>query len=75
MIEDLPFLTPDPARSARTLTRCHERLAARRRKIESLDRPPHRRAALTVEHLLLASVCVAYLVSMAGNVLSIAGGP
>jgi hypothetical protein len=71
MIENLPLLTPDDARGARTMSRCHNRLAARRRKADARNRPPNRRAAITVEHLLLAGVCVVCLVSMAGNVLSI----
>ncbi|MEO7134877.1 MAG: hypothetical protein ABI024_11730 [Vicinamibacterales bacterium] len=75
MIENLPLLSPDPGRGARTMSRCHQRLAARRRRLESRNIRPHRRAIITVERLLLTSVCVAYLVSMAGNVLSIAGGP
>ena len=62
-------------RGARTMSRCHERLAARRRKVESRTRRPRRRTAVTVEHLLLASVCAAYLVAMAVNVLWIAAGP
>lgn len=74
MIEHLPVLTPDAARGARTMSRCHERLAARRRKVESRTRRPQRRAAVTMEHLVLASVC-AYLVAMAVNVLSIAADP
>ena len=74
MIENLPVLTPDAARCARTIARCHQRLAARRRKVESRTRRPQRRAAVTVEHLLLASVCAAYLVAMAVNVLSVATG-
>ena len=75
MIEYLPVLTPDAARGAHTMSRCHERLAARRRKVESRTRRPQRRAAVTVEHLVLASVCAAYLAAMAVNVLSIAAGP
>ena len=75
MIENLPVLAPDATRGARTISRCHERLAVRRRKVESRNRTPHRRAALSVEHLLLASVCAAYLVAMAVNVLSIGAGP
>ena len=74
MIENLPVLSPDAARSARTMARCHERLAARRRKVESRTRRPQRRASVSVEHLLLASVCAAYLVAMAVNVLSVAAG-
>ena len=73
MIDNLPVLVPDAARCASTMSRCHERLAARRRKVESRNRRPRQRPALSVEHLLLASVCAAYLVAMAINVLSIAG--
>jgi hypothetical protein len=75
MIENLPVLTPDAARCARTMARCHERLAARRRKVESRSRRPRQRGAVTVQHLVLGSVCAAYLVAMAVNVLSIATGP
>ena len=75
MIENLPVLAPDAARCARTMARCHERLAARRRKVESRTRRPQRGAPIIVEHLVLASVCAAYLVAMAVNVLSIAAGP
>jgi len=71
MIENLPLLTPDASRGTRTMSRCHDRLAARRRKLEARNRPSTRRAGITVEHLLLAGVCVVCLVSMAGNVLSI----
>ncbi len=45
MIENLPLLTPDATRSAHTIARCHDRLAARRRKIEARNRrtaPAHR---------------------------------
>lgn len=66
MIENLPMLTPDAARGVRTMSRCRDRLARRRRKAEARNR-----RATTVEHLLLAGVCVVCLVAMAGNVLSI----
>jgi len=75
MIENLPVLAPDADHGARTVSRCHERLAARRRKVESRTRRPRQRTAATVEHLVLASICAAYLVAMAVNVLSIATGP
>ena len=71
MIENLPRLTPDASRSAKTLARCHERLAARRRKIESRNRPPGRRA-FGPERLLAAGFCVAYLIAMAGDLLAFA---
>ena len=70
MIENLPILTPDAARGVRTMSRCRDRLARRRRKAEARSRRATRRA-ITVEHLLLAGVCAVCLVSMAGNVLSI----
>jgi hypothetical protein len=73
MIENVPLLMPDPSRSANTVARCHDRLAARRRQIEARNRPPGPRF-VAVERLLLAGLCLAYLVSMAGNVLSIAAG-
>ena len=71
MIENLPRLTPDASRSAKTLSRCHDRLAARRRKIESRNRPSGARA-FGPERLLAAGFCVAYLIAMAGDLLAIA---
>jgi hypothetical protein len=74
MTETLPVLAPDAARCARTIARCHERLAARRRTVASRTHRPQRRASVTVQHVLLASVCAVYLVAMAVNVLSVAAG-
>jgi hypothetical protein len=71
MIEHLPLLKPGSARGARTVSRCHDRLAARRRKLEARNRRATRGAAIAVERLLLAGVCVVCLITMAGNVLSI----
>ena len=73
MIEKLPVLAPDATRAAHTVSRCHERLAVRRRKIESRNRRLPGRAR--VERLLLVSACAAYLVAMAFNVLWIAAAP
>ena len=73
MIENLPLLAPDASRSARTIARCHDRLAARRRKIEARNRraePGERRRPS--ERLLWRGFCVVYLVAMAGDVLAIA---
>ena len=72
MIENLPLLTPDASRSAKTIARCHDRLAARRRKIEARNRAAERCEALGAERLLVAGFCVAYLVAMAGDLLAIA---
>jgi hypothetical protein len=69
MIETLPLLTPDATRSATTMARCHDELAARRRRIEARHRPPG--LSVAVERLLIAGLCAVYLVSMTGNVLQI----
>lgn len=71
MIENLPLLTPAPSRSAKTIARCHDRLAARRRKIEARNRRPKLRP-LGTEVLLVAGFCVVYLFTMASDLLAIA---
>jgi hypothetical protein len=73
MIENLPLLRPDASRSATTMARCHERLAARRRKVEARAHPPSR-STVAAERLLAAGFCVAYLIAMAGNILAVAAG-
>jgi len=74
MIETLPALTPDAARVARTMAKCHGTLAARRRREEARSRRPSPRT-FTAERLLLAGACVIYLISMAGNILRIVPAP
>ena len=71
MIENLPLLTPDASRSAKTMARCHTRLAARRRRIEARNRPAGQKGA-AAERLLMAGFCVVYLLAMAGDLLAIA---
>ena len=71
MIENMPIVTPDTSSGARTIARCHDRLAARRRKIEVRHRAPNPRAP-GAERLLVACFCVAYLIAMAGDLLAIA---
>ena len=71
MIENLPVLTPDASRSAKTVARCQDRLAARRRKTEARSRASNPRA-FGAERLLVAGFCVAYLIVMAGDLLAIA---
>ena len=71
MIDNLPLLTPDGSRSARTIARCHDRLAARRRKIKARSRAPNPRA-FGADRLVVAGFCVAYLIAMAGDLLAIA---
>ena len=70
MIENLPRLTPDASRSARTIARCHGRLAARRRRAEARNRPSAK--ALTAERLLVAGFCFVYLLARAGDLLALA---
>ena len=70
MIENLPLLSPDASRRAKTIARCHDRLAARRLKILARHRPPGARAR--AERLLVAGFCVVYLIAMAGDLLAVA---
>ena len=71
MIENLPRLTPDASRSAKTIARCHDRLAARRRHIEARSRAASARA-FGAERVLVAGFCVAYLIAMVGDLVAIA---
>lgn len=72
MTGNLQGLAPDPARVAHTMCRCHDRLAGQRRRLESRRRAPNT-TVLGAERLLAAGLCVAYLISMVGNLLQIAG--
>ena len=60
MIETLPRLTPDRERSARTLARCHKRLARRRKRLPSADTRANA-TYLAVERALLIAFCVIYM--------------
>jgi hypothetical protein len=71
MIDHLTPMTPDAARRARTMARCHQRLAAGRRRIEARRRGRQPRAVM-VERYLLAGVCAAYLIAMAGELVAVA---
>ena len=68
MIENLPLLTPDAARADRTLARCHESLASRRRRVEAASVQPR---SFLIERALVAGVCVVYLIAMAGDLARI----
>ena len=72
MIENLALLTPDTLRNAKTVARCHDRLAARRRKLEARNRAPRART-FGAERLLVTGFCVAYLIVMADYLLALAG--
>ena len=71
MIENLPLLTPDASRRAKTIARCHDRLAARRRNIEARSRQSGARA-VAAERLVVVAFCFAYLMAMAGDLLALA---
>ena len=71
MIENLPLLTPDASRNAKTVVRCHERLAARRQKLAVRNRAASPRA-FGAERVLVAGFCVAYLIAMASPLFTIA---
>jgi len=73
MIENLPLLTPDASLGAKTIARCHDRLAARRRTIAARNRAPNPRS-LGAERLLVTGFCVAYLIAMASDLFAIAAG-
>lgn len=71
MIKNLPWLTPDASRNEKTIARCHDRLAAHRRKTEACNRASGG-LALGAERLVVAGFCVAYLIAMAGDLLTLA---
>ena len=69
MIEELPRLTPNPARRDRTIARCHQRLARRRMRAEATARL--RATSYLVERALVAGVSLVYLIAMAGDLLNL----
>lgn len=64
MIGPLPVLTPNPQRSKRTLTRCHERLA-RRRRPRNTTRGRSDTTYLAIERALIGGLCVVYIAGVA----------
>lgn len=64
MIEQLPELTPDTLRSARTLARCHRALDRRRADAQAAAR-------FAVERTVLFGFGVVYLSSLAFNILRV----
>lgn len=64
MIETLPILTPDPERTMRTAERCRARLS-RRRKHLAADGKRLNARYLAVERVLVGSLCVIYMASVA----------
>lgn len=58
MIDQLQVLTPDPARAARVVAKCHRKMTPRAKPRLS-------------EPLILAGVCVLYLLSVALTALEV----
>jgi len=75
MIEQLPSLTPDATRNARTLARCRQRITRRRQRHEpaSPERLEARRRAAryAVERNALLGFGVIYMSSVAFTVLQV----
>ena len=64
MIETLPLLTADAHRGARTIARCHRRLARRRQHLEAAASLANARY-LAVERVLVLGLCVIYISGVA----------
>jgi hypothetical protein len=73
MIDRLPSLAPNAARTARTLARCHTRLALKKRhEPASPERVARRRARhYVIERSALLGFGVIYLSLLAFNVLQV----
>lgn len=69
MNDTLPVLTPNQARTDRTLARCHDALARRRRRVEA--RAHLRSKSYLFERIVVAGVSVVYLIAVAGDILSV----
>lgn len=70
MIENLPLLTPNAARGARTVTRCREELARRRRALDAQQQQPKLKV-LAVERTLVAGACAVYLIAAARHIAGV----
>lgn len=69
MIEQLPILTPDAARSERTRMACRKRLERRRRRLERQADANH--TGFAAERAVLAGFCVVFMVSVVSNVVRV----
>ena len=63
MIEPLPLLTPNAQRGQRTIARCHERLARRRKRFGPAE--GGNTTYLAVERALVGVLCVIYISGVA----------
>ena len=64
MIQPLPLLTPNAQRGQRTIARCHERLARRRKRLGPAAGGGNT-TYLAVERALIGGLCVIYLSGVA----------
>ena len=72
MIEDLPLLTPDPARADRLRARCHARLEHIRRSRSELRVPrPSFIQARKWERAIVGGVCVIYISAVVRTALQV----
>jgi len=63
VIEPLPLLTPNTQRGQRTIARCHERLARRRKRLGPTGGGSS--TYLAVERALIGALCMIYLSGVA----------
>jgi hypothetical protein len=64
MIQTLPPLTPNAQRGQRTIARCHQRLACRRKRLGPAAGGGHT-TYLAVERALIGGLCVIYISAVA----------
>jgi hypothetical protein len=67
VIEQLPLLTPEPARTQSVLKRCHDRLNQQRRRAEAVAKP--RKGIQILERAIVAGLCAVYLSSVARDIV------
>ena len=70
MIENLPLLTPDPARAERRRARCHARMAQHRRAEPEAEAP--NQSAL--EPAVVGGLCMIFLSAVAAITAQVFGG-
>ena len=73
MIQPLPLLTPNAQRGQRTIARCHERMARRRKHPESAVTRTNT-TYLAVERALIGALCVIYLSGVARVAIQMLSG-
>jgi hypothetical protein len=64
MIQTLPHLTPNAQRGQRTIARCHQQLARRRKRMGPAARGGNT-TYLAVERALVGGLCVIYISAVA----------